>query len=200
MPNELTTDTIKMLTRADVTDEKDLNALRDVLWNMYQEHCTHGRHHESQRSTVTNLILAVTAGIIAIVGFDKEITFQDLPAALFLIGLGAFGAGFSTKHYERFHLHMERARNYRNALDELLPQLNSSNQSKRPYIKALKKDADERHEKEFLKLQKWKLHTWSLHRWWLTLYVLIIVLGVILALVAVNNFVCSHHYIRCIVV
>jgi hypothetical protein len=32
---------------------RDENApSRDVLWKMYQEHCTQGRHHETQRSAV----------------------------------------------------------------------------------------------------------------------------------------------------
>lgn len=100
----------------------DNAASRDVLWKMYQEHCTQGRHHESQRSTVISAVMAISAAVIGLVTFDKSIAgAADVPLAFLLIVLGAFGGGFAMKHYERFSLHMERARRHRDALDALLP-------------------------------------------------------------------------------
>lgn len=146
-------------------------ALRDVLWKMYQEHCTQGRHHETQRSTVAAALIAISGGVIGLITFDKAVTATDLPLAFFLFVLGAFGAVFSAKHYERFSLHMERARRHRDALDKLLPGTP---------LKQLKKDADEKHAKEFPHLEGVRLH-----RFWFWLYALLATLGIVLSVVAV---------------
>ena len=45
----------------------------DILWRLYQEHCTWERHHEQQRSLSTNLLLAVAAAILGVVTFDKQL-------------------------------------------------------------------------------------------------------------------------------
>jgi len=63
-------------------DNKD--ALIDILWKMYEENVTEGRHHETQRATVTNLVIAIAAGVLALVTFDKGITLIDLPLTIFL--------------------------------------------------------------------------------------------------------------------
>jgi hypothetical protein len=60
-----------------------------------------------------------------------------------LLLLGAFGALFSAKHYERFSFHMERARGYRDALERFLPNTQ---------IKAMKQAADDRTRDEFPRL------------------------------------------------
>lgn len=142
-------------------------AVRDVLWKMYQEHCTQGRHHEVQRSAVISAVIAVCAALIGIITFDKTIAAPtDVPLAFLLIVLGAFGAGFSMKHYERFCLHMKRARAHRDALDSLL--------ANRP-LRRLKREADHRQEEEFPRLSKWRLHYW-----WLALNVVVALVGVVL--------------------
>src|SRR5262245_45115208 len=95
-------------------------ALRDVLWKMYQEHCTQGRHHETQRAAVATAVLAIAAAAIGLATIDKGLTQVDLPATVFLVAVGVFGAIFAYKHYERFSMHMKRARHYRDELDSLL--------------------------------------------------------------------------------
>jgi hypothetical protein len=150
----------------------DNAASRDVLWKMYQEHCTQGRHHESQRSTVISAVMAISAAVIGLVTFDKSIAgAADVPLAFLLIVLGAFGGGFAMKHYERFSLHMERARRHRDALDALLPG--------QP-LRQLKQQADSAHNSQFPHLHKWRLHYW-----WLTLNLILAVVGVVLLVVAV---------------
>lgn len=144
---------------------------RDVLWKMYQEHCTQGRHHEIQRSTVISSVIAVAAAVLGLVTFDKGITRVDLPLTLFLVVLGVFGAGFSMKHYERFSLHMERARRYRDALDALLPG--------QP-LKRFKKEADSAHEQKFPRLHKLRLHYW-----WISLNLIVAGIGLTLSAVAI---------------
>ncbi len=144
----------------------------DVLWKMYQEHCTQGRHHEVQRATVVSAIMAISAALIGIVTFDKSISATtDLPLTLMLVGFGAFGAGFSMKHYERFNLHMERARRHRDALDALLPG--------QP-LRQLKLEADLAQGRKFPRLHKWRLHYW-----WLALNLFVAVLGIALSVMAV---------------
>ncbi len=146
----------------------------DILWGMYQEHCTQGRHHETQRATVTNLIVAVSAGIISLVTYDKQINLTDLPLTAFLTAIGLFGAALSHKHYERFCFHMDRAREYRNELDKLVPQAK---------ITALKQAADDIHKKHFSRGDLAIRLNWL----WLCLHFLIAILGVLLSILAFLN-------------
>jgi hypothetical protein len=92
----------------------------DVLWGMYQEHCTQGRHHEDQRSTTTNLNVALAGGVAAFVS-AKGYAGELWPLPMMVIAIGIFGALFSLKQYERFRFHMKCAGEYRDALEVLLP-------------------------------------------------------------------------------
>lgn len=116
-------------------------------------------------------MIALSGGVIGLITFDRAVTATDLPLALFLLVLGAFGEVFSAKHYQRFSLHMERARRHRYALDALLPGVS---------LKRLKKEADESHSRDFPHLEGVRLH-----RFWLWLYVLLAVLGGGLSIVAI---------------
>lgn len=93
---------------------------REVLWGMYQEHCVQGRHHENQRSSVTNLIITIAASVVALLSISDFVT-ESWPLALVLVLLGIMGALFSLKHYERFRFHMKCAGAYRDALEQMLP-------------------------------------------------------------------------------
>lgn len=150
-------------------DETKLKA--EVCWNFYAEHCVHGRHHESQRSTVITVILGVAAAAAGIATLDDNLGgMTDVVIGLFIVFLGIFGAGFSLKHYERFNFHMERARSYRDELDALI--------LGRP-IGRLRDEADRRHEKRFPKMRKWRLH-----RWWVALNISVSVVGALLIITA----------------
>ena len=87
----------------------------DILWGMYQEHAIQGRHHESQRSVMTNLAFAICAGVLGLFALDKNPSTVHVIFSLFLVFLGGFGA-ISAKHHERFSMHIESARGYRDAL------------------------------------------------------------------------------------
>jgi hypothetical protein len=95
----------------------------DILWGMYQEHCTQGRHHEDQRASVTNLIIALASAMVGLLAF-KDLSRNAWPLPCTLILLGLFGALFSLKHYERFRYHMKCAAQYRDALESLVPTTN----------------------------------------------------------------------------
>lgn len=48
-----------------MADDKEV--LQDILWKMFEENSTVGRHHEIQRATVTNLVIIVVAGVLGLV-------------------------------------------------------------------------------------------------------------------------------------
>jgi hypothetical protein len=144
---------------------------RDACWKLYQEHCTHMRHHETQRSTVAASILTIAAVVVGVITFDKQIVPTDLPLSVLLIVLGAFGALFSAKQYERASMHTERARRYRDAIDSMLDGAP---------LKKLKRAADEDHAKAFPRLESLRLN-----RFWGALYLLLSLLGVALSLISI---------------
>lgn len=149
----------------------DETGLRDACWKLYAEHCTHVRHHESQRSTVAASILAIASAIIGLVTFDKKIVISDVPLTVLLVLLGCFGALFSAKQYERASLHTERARRYRDAVDAIL--------EGRP-LKKLKQEADAAHGQDFPRLEKLRLN-----KFWVALYLLLAAIGVALSVIAI---------------
>lgn len=101
----------------------DEKGIKDTIMCMFNEHTTHGRHHESQRSIVSSLIITLASALIALIGFDRNITADDLPQAIAITSLGLFGALFTLKEYERAVFHMDRARLYRNKLEKIFPEL-----------------------------------------------------------------------------
>lgn len=96
--------------------------LKDLLLAKYQEERNYARQHENQRATVTTVIIAIAAATIGFLGTSKGSQFHTL-AALFLIGLGVFGAILSRKHYERFRFHSLWAKEFDRKLRESEPTL-----------------------------------------------------------------------------
>jgi hypothetical protein len=54
----------------------------EFLWRFYQDHITHGRHHETLRATTTTVLLAIAAGILGLLGGTHSLPLQKerLPA------------------------------------------------------------------------------------------------------------------------
>ncbi len=121
---------------------------QDVWWGLYQENLTHARHHEQQRTAVTGFFAAVSAGILGIIGLDRCISHADWPLLALLFVFGAFGALLTAKQYERYTHHMERARQYRTALEQSIPGSN---------LEKLKEAGDAIAAKEHPRLGKLKL-------------------------------------------
>ncbi|MBD2757145.1 hypothetical protein [Spirosoma validum] len=164
---------------------------------MFGEHTSHGRYLETQRSTVSNLILILVGAIITLVTVDKHVNYADLPAILLLLGIALFGIVFSAKHYPTCSSHMERAKYYQLAIDELLPHLDDpdlaginehipSKHSER-VLTELKQAADESFEgyqrHRFLVL----MNRSRIHWLWITLFILIVVIALFLGVVALVN-------------
>jgi uncharacterized protein YacL len=148
------------------------SALLDILWKNCQEHWQQGRHHELQRSSVANVLIAISGAVIGLVTFDKSIDISDAPLTIFLIVIAVFGVVFSAKHYERFSFHIRRAKGYREKINNFFPDANLSE------IRVI---ADEKHSEKHPKLKK--IH---LHYLWFGLYVLIALMGGILTIIAVG--------------
>jgi len=149
-----------------------MKADTDFLWGMYQEHTCQGRHHETQRATVTNFIIIVAAGIIAFIA-NKEVKKDQWILAVFLIIIGLFGAVFSGKQYERFRFHMKAAGRYRKELEKNL----------NPDWGNIREEARIEHEKKFSKI----LVSLPLYSFWIALHLLITLLGIILFIMTLRT-------------
>jgi uncharacterized membrane protein YidH (DUF202 family) len=143
----------------------------DVLWQLYKDNIEQGRHHETQRSNVASVLVAVSAGLLALITQDKQISVTDLPLTTFLVIIGFFGILFSAKQYERFSAHMDRAREYRGALESELTKRGTPT----PIVQ-LKQQADEHSKRAHPVLSRL-----SLHWFWVLLYFLITCLGALLS-------------------
>ena len=156
-----------------------MNEENDILICMYQEHLKQARHQENQRSTMANLILIISTGLLGVIALDKTFSFSDLPLAIFLFFLGLYGAIFTIKYYERFKLHYERSRNIRKEFDRRFKDLG---------ISGLQKEADKK-TKEFFPIM------FKLRLYWLWISLLLIVsilgLGLLLSIIVMNT-----NYIR----
>ena len=78
-----------------------MNDLAEVMWRLYAENTTQGRHHETMRASVTSIVLLIAGAVLTVIGFSKGIYFEHSPVTTFLIFVGLFGALFVAKHYER---------------------------------------------------------------------------------------------------
>lgn len=151
-----------------IVDTKDI---KDMLWGLYQEHYAHIRHYESQRSTVTNLLIIIAAALLAFITYDKAITRADIPLACMLFITGLFGAAFSIKYHERTSLHYQRVLKYRDKLDKLFEP---------PFIIALKEEADQQLKAIYPRLNGGRLSGVKVHKLWVVFHLLISSLGLAL--------------------
>lgn len=88
----------------------------DLWMRMYEEQVRHARHHESLRSQSTNLIVAISAAVIAFVG-SEGVSQTSVPfLGGFLIAINVYGLLMSLKHYERSRLHVTVGSKYRDVV------------------------------------------------------------------------------------
>lgn len=98
-------------------DDDGLKAQKDILWGLYQEHRPPARHNETMRSTVNNILIVASAGLVTLATYDRGVNKDDLPAAALLIGFGLLGFLFSVSHTEGSLRQKRRAREYWVELD-----------------------------------------------------------------------------------
>ncbi len=89
----------------------------DVWLRMYEEQVRHVRHHESLRSSSTNIVVVVSAALLGLFAADMASDRRWI-LALFLILINFYGLIMSLKHYERSRLHHAVSGRYRNVISE----------------------------------------------------------------------------------
>ena len=92
----------------------------DILIKFCEEEWTQGRQSENQRATMTNFSIIIAVAIFGLI-VQMDFGTKALPLAIILVLVGTYGALVSIKLYERWQLHMRRARDWRKRIDELHP-------------------------------------------------------------------------------
>ena len=90
----------------------------EVWLRMYEEQVRHARHHETLRSQSANVIIVLSAGILAFLSSEYVSSGQHVVLATFLVLANAYGFVMSMKHYERNRLHVAVAGRYRSLLSQ----------------------------------------------------------------------------------
>lgn len=145
---------------------------QNILLKMYEEQRTQARHHESQRISVTNILITLTVASLGLIG---HLRFQPeaLPLAVFLVVIGVYGLITTWKLYERSRYHYARSSLYRDKVDEFSPRLE---------VLPIKQKAVEIHALRFKVTPRLRLH-WL----WALLYLTIIAMGIACILAVVSN-------------
>ena len=141
----------------------------EVLWRMHAEYMTHVRHVETQRSTITSVLLTLASAVLAVAAVqwkNDERPHWSLGVLLMLVGL--VGVASVGKLYELYVEHKERARTFRKALATRLPEAR---------IEELKQEADVRWKRD----APW-LRPVPVHALWLGPHLFIVVLGAVILL------------------
>lgn len=141
----------------------------DILLRFYEDDRDFAKHHENQRTSASNLILLLSAGLFALTGYDGQLDPTDSVIFFLIFVIGGFGAVFTAKIYERTRLHLYRCYAYRARLAEALPQLD---------IEALKRSADARNARRFGVINRI-----SLNSLWVYLHLLISISGLTMSVV-----------------
>lgn len=142
------------------------------LLKVMEENWLHARQAEDKRILVVITILLIVAFshiAFAFTGINKN----TIPLTLFLAITGFFGLATNAKLYERSQFHISRARKLRNQLDLLYQDYQ---------VETLLKEAEEEHSKKYIFLKKIRLNSI-----WLFFYALIIILGGVYAIIALQS-------------
>ncbi len=135
----------------------------------WKEHREQMRQCETQRSTLTNLVLILTAALSALV-VQQEFTLNAIPLCLFISLAGLYGAVTVSKYYERASYHLSQAR----ALTRDLRELGVLGGDERLVAARVV------HNRQFP-----RLHRVRLHRLWVVLHAVIACYGLSLLVVCV---------------
>jgi hypothetical protein len=145
-----------------------------IYLEMYKECCNQGRHHETQRSTITTVSFGVASAILAYIAKEGGSGRNLLGLSIFLTILGIIAAILSYKQYERFRLAMDRASQYRDAIDTLPPTVVGPAPAPilTPSLSTLKTAGDKYHRQKYPFIEPIRLHTL-----WLILFLLVAAAG-----------------------
>lgn len=105
------------LAQHEALQQTTMDDRTELHWRYLKDNLDHSRHHEVLRATGTNIIVAVSTGGFAVIGFDKCISGSDIPLVAFLFCLGVFGSLFTVAQTERTARYYARARALRDEID-----------------------------------------------------------------------------------
>ncbi|MFE4611546.1 hypothetical protein ACFRK5_24850 [Streptomyces niveus] len=135
----------------------------------WKEHREQLRQCETQRSTLTNLVIIVTAALSALI-VQQKFTVNVMPLCIFVALAGVYGAVAVSKYYERASYHLSQAR----ALTRDLVERGVLGSDQRLV------QARAEHYRSFPRLRRIRLH-----RMWVILHLAIVLYGVSLLCVCV---------------
>lgn len=136
----------------------------DAWVRMYEEQVRHARHHESLRSSSTNIAVVVSAAVLGLFATDLA-SDQRWMLALFLIVINSYGLIMSLKHYERSRLHHAVSGRYRNVISE-------ASKFDSYVLNELRRDAQSEH-----KERRWLMWRVRAYWMWCGLHALLALLG-----------------------
>lgn len=87
-----------------------------VLLKMYEESMIQRRHHETSRTTLSNILIAIDAVLIGLI-VDNGVEKTDLWLVLLLMYFSIFGILSSISFLERYNLYWRRSRVFREKID-----------------------------------------------------------------------------------
>lgn len=139
----------------------------EFLWRMYSENTTHVRHVETQRSTVTSVLLTLAGAVLALIAVQlRGNQAPHLGLSVLLILVGLMGSIFTGKLYELYIEHKQRARTFRRALARRIPEAQ---------VEELKAEADVQWKKDAPLLRPLPVHLL-----WMGPHILTVLLGLVL--------------------
>ncbi|MEU9333005.1 hypothetical protein AB0D49_07540 [Streptomyces sp. NPDC048290] len=90
----------------------------EALRGYWKEHREQLRQSETQRSTLTNILLVITAAFSALI-VQQRFSLYVMPLCIFVSLIGLYGAVVVSKYYERASYHLSQARALTRDLAEL---------------------------------------------------------------------------------
>ena len=148
-------------------------AKAQLLWALYLSERDFIKHHENQRTTASNILAAVAAGLILASGNTQGDAVQSLIIPVLLMGIGLFGFLFCGKLYSLLQLHAARSYEYLEVLSREHPELE---------IKRIKSSVDVANKKRFPYFAALKLN-----RVWASFHLLIFVSGLVFLIMSLNT-------------
>jgi hypothetical protein len=159
-----------------------MSDISSALALLYKEHADQARQHENQRERATAVIVAIATAIVAVVS-NSGFALRALPLAVLLIPLGAFGAMFAAKHYERNRFHSFVAGRFRDALDAELSA--PANVAAPGLLGGIRGKAETDHPREYTKARARQrppgVVGWRLNTFWINVHRSIVAVGIVLA-------------------
>ena len=103
----------------------DRQQITNLIWNEYKDQNDWMRHNESQRATLSTILLGISSGLLTF--YPQTGGGWAIPILLIVIGL--LGSLAILKYWERFKFHNQKAIAFSHLLDTYYPGGNSINSS-----------------------------------------------------------------------